>query len=145
METVPFLRAPLETVILGHHVPVATVPTRLVLLAMVIHVRVAMARTAHVSLVATANRAAGPHVAMVIHLPGRHGPAAIDPIRRGRRATARVQTVREAIARTVQEAIARIVREAIARIVHAPIALTATSHAVNGSPMVESVVRSARR
>lgn len=39
----------------------------------------------------------------------------------------------------------RIVREAIARIVHAPIVLTATSRAVSGSPMGESVVRSARR
>jgi hypothetical protein len=164
----PGLRVPVATAltrlvllvmgILGHRVPVAIVPTRRVLRVMVIHVHVVMAMTAHVSLVAMAIRAAGPHVAMVLHLPGRHGPAVIDPIqrvplvteilglrvpgetvpiRRVPRATARVQIVREANGLTV---LARI-----AQIVHAPIALTATSHAVSGSPMGESVVHFARR
>jgi hypothetical protein len=127
--TVPSQRVPLVTEILGHRVLAATAPTRLVLLAMVIHVLVAMARTALVSLVAMAILAAGPHVAMVILRVGLRVPGETVPIRRAPRATARVQ----------------IVRALTARIGHAPIALTATSHAVSGSPMGESVVRSARR
>lgn len=127
--TVPIQRVPLVTEILGHRVPVAIVPTRLALLAMVIHVHVAMSMTAHVFPAATANRAAGPHVAMVILRVGRRVPGETVPIRRAPRATARVQIVREAIAQTV----------------HAPIVLTATSRAVSGSPMGESVVRSAKR
>jgi hypothetical protein len=151
-------RVPLVTEILGRRVPVAIVPTRRVLRAMVIHVHVGTAMTALVSLVAMAIRAAGPHVAMVIHLPGRHGPAAIDPIqrvplvteilglrvpgetvpiRRAPRATARVRIALVAIGLTV---LALIVRIVLAPIVH-----TATSRAVSGSPMGESVVRSARR
>jgi hypothetical protein len=151
-------RVLLVTEILGRRVPVATAPTRLVLRAMVIHVHVGTAMTALVSLVAMAIRAAGPHVAMVIHLPGRHGPAAIDPIqrvplvteilglrvpgetvpiRRAPRATARVQIVREANGLTVLAPIALIV--------HAQIVLMVTSPAVSGSPMGESVVHFARR
>jgi hypothetical protein len=158
MEIVHIRLDPHVTEILDRHGPAATAPTRLVLLAMVIHVRVAMAMTALVSLVAMAIRAAGPHVAMVIHLPGRHGPAAIDPIqrvplvteilglrvpgetvpiRRAPRATALVQIVREANGLTV---LARI-----ALIVHAQIVLMVTSPAVSGSPMGESVVHFARR
>jgi hypothetical protein len=150
MEIVHIRLDPHVTEILDRHGPAATAPTRLVLLAMVIHVRVAMARTALVSLVAMAIRAAGPHVAMVIHLPGHHGPAAIDPIQRvplvteilGLRVPGETVPIRRAPRATAR---VQIVREAIAPIVHAPIALTATSHAVNGSPMGESVVRSARR
>jgi hypothetical protein len=121
MEIVHIRLDPHVTENLDRHGPAATAPTRLVLLAKVIHVRVAMARTALVSLVATAIRAAGPHVAMLILRVGLRVPGETVPIRRAPRATARVQ------------------------IVHAPIALTATSHAVSGSPMGESVVRSARR
>jgi hypothetical protein len=150
---------PHVTEIHDRHAPVVeTAPTRLALLAMVIHVHVVMAMTALVSLVAMAIRAAGPHVAMVIHLPGRHGSAAIDPIqrvplvteilglrvpgetvpiRRAPRATAPVQIVREANGLTV---LARI-----ALIVHAQIVLMVTSPAVSGSPMGESVVHFARR
>jgi hypothetical protein len=102
----------------GHHVRVATAPTRLALLAMVIHVLVAMAI-----------RAAGPHVAMVILLVALRVLVETAPIRRAPRATARAQTV----------------LVAIGRIVRVRIALTATSRAVSGSPMGESVVRSARR
>ena len=148
MEIVHILLDPHVMEILGHHVRVATVPTRLVLLAMVIRVRVAMARTAHVSPAATAIRAVGPRVVMAIHRPGLRVPGETVPIRRAPRATARVQTVREVTDQTVREVTARIVHAQIVQIVqivHAPIALTATSHAVSGSPMGESVVRSARR
>jgi hypothetical protein len=69
-----------------------------------------------------------PHVTAILRV-GLRVPGETAPIRRARRATARVQ----------------IVREAIVQIVHAPIVLTAISRAVNGSPMEEIVVRSARR
>ena len=127
--TAPTRRVLLVTEILGHREPVASVLTRLVLLAMVTHVRVVMAMTAHVSPAATAIRAAGPHVVMVILRVGLRVPGETVPIRRARRATARAQ----------------IVRGAIAQIVHAPIVLTAISRAENGSPRGEIVVRSARR
>jgi hypothetical protein len=127
--TAPTRRVLLVTEILGHREPVASVLTRLVLLAMVTHVRVVMAMTAHVSRGATANRVAGPHVVMVILRVGLREPGESVPIRRARRATARVQ----------------IVHAPIAQIVHAPIVLTAISRAENGSPMGEIVVRSARR
>jgi hypothetical protein len=72
------------------------------------------------------------HVALATTVPSvtlvQHVMTA-TPAVRAPRATARVQ----------------IVRALTARIGHAPIALTATSHAVSGSPMGESVVRSARR
>jgi hypothetical protein len=127
--TAPTRRVLLATVSLGHREPVASVLTRLVLLAMVTHVRVVMAMTAHVSRGATAIRAAGPHVVMVILRVGLRVPGETVPLRRARRATARVL----------------IVHAPIAQIVHAPIVLTAISRAENGSPTGEIVVRSARR
>jgi hypothetical protein len=137
MEIVHTLLDPHVMEILGHHVRVATGPTRLVLLAMVRPVRVAMARTAHVSPAATANRAAGPHVAMVILQVGLRVPGETGPIRRAPRARDRVLIVHEV---TV-----RIALVAIGLTVLAPIGHTAISRAASGSPMGESVVRSARR
>jgi hypothetical protein len=129
MEIVHIRLGPHVTVILDRHGPAATAPTRLVLLATVMPVRVAMARTAHVSPAATANRAAGLHVAMAILLVVLLALAETAPIRRAPRATARVLTV----------------LVAIGRIFRVRIVLTATSRGESGSPMGESVVRSARR
>jgi len=97
--------------------PEATDPTLLVLLAMVIHVHVAMARTAHVSPAVTVTRVR--HVQLV----------EIAPIRRPPPATARARTDLEAIVRIV---LARIVRMAISRV-------------ESGNPMGESAARSVRR
>jgi hypothetical protein len=137
MEIVHIRLGPHVTVILDRHGPAATAPTRLVLLATVMPVRVAMARTAHVSPAATANRAAGPPVAMVILQVGLRVPGETGPIRRAPRARDRVLIVHEV---TV-----RIALVAIGLTVLAPIGHTAISRAVSGSPMGESVVRSARR
>ncbi len=82
-----------------------------------------------IDLVAMATIDLATHVAMVILQVGLRVPGETGPIRRAPRATACVQ----------------IVRALTARIGHAPIALTATSRAVSGSPMGESVVRFARR
>ena len=131
--------------ILGLRGPVATVPTRRVLLAMVIHVHVAMARIAHVSPAATATQAAGLHVAMAILRVVLRVPGETGPIRRALRATVRVQIVREVTVRIALVAIAQIVHAQIVRTGRVPIVLTATSPAVSGSPMGESVVHFERR
>jgi len=84
----------------------------------------------------------GPHVTEILD---RRGPAATAPTRLVLLATERDQTVREVTVRIALVAIGLTVLALIVRIVHALIALTATSPAVSGSPMGESVVRSARR
>jgi hypothetical protein len=97
-----------------------------------IRVPVAMAMTAHVFPAATVIQAAGLLGAMAIRqvdLPVR-GETAL--IRQAPRATDPDQSV---LARTAR----------IARIDRVPIAPMATSHGASGSPMGESVARSARR
>jgi hypothetical protein len=116
---------------------VAIVPTLLVLRAMAIPVRAAMAMTAHVLPAATAIQAAGLLGAMAIRqvdLPVR-GETAL--IRQAPRATDPDQSVLVAIGLTVLVRTARIDR--------VPIVPMATSHGASGSPMGESVARSARR
>jgi hypothetical protein len=145
METVHILLDPRVMEILGHRVPVASVPTVLVPRAMVIPVPVAMAMTAHVFLAATAIQAAGPHVVTGIRLVDRPAPGETAPILRGRHATVRVLIVHEV---TVLIALVAIGLTVLARnglIVHAQIVPMVTSRAASGSPMGESVVRSARR
>jgi len=133
-------RVPLVTATRVRPAAVAIVPTLLVLLAMGIRVPVAMAMTAHVFPAATAIQAAGLLGAMAIRqvdLPVR-GETAL--IRQAPRATDPDQSVLVAIGLTVLVRTART-----ARIGRVPIVPMATSHGASGSPMGESVARSARR
>jgi hypothetical protein len=138
----PIHRGPPVTAIRVRPAAVAIVPTLLVLRAMAIPVRAAMAMTDHVFPAATAIQAAGLLGAMAIRRVDRPAPAEIDPIRHAPRATARDQSVPVAIGLTVLVRIARIGRVLIGRV---PIVPMATSRGESGSPMGESVARSARR
>jgi hypothetical protein len=133
-------RGPLVTATRVRPAAVAIVPTLLVLLAMGIPVPVPMAMIAHVSPAATVIQAAGLLGAMAIRqvalpvrgetAPIRHAPRAMDPD----------LCVLVAIGLSVLARTARI-----ARIDRVPIVPMATSHGASGSPMGESVARSARR
>ena len=109
-------------------------PEPVAVTAPTVRVRVVTAIRVHV---ATATSGRATHVAIAILLVALREREETAPIRRARRVMVRAQTVLEATVQTVRVPIVQTDR--------VPIVPTAISREESGSPMEESVVRSARR